>query len=153
MTLEFKKAIIPGDLDALCKMDSRIFGEYPADLFHAETWQELETYWMLCDGERIGCSAFVHHSAHDGNPLPGSLYIMTTGVLPEFQGRGFGAKQKAWQIEYARQHGFSRIVTNTRKSNLRMISLNKKFGFQQIKVVPAFYEGPREPAIVMELHL
>lgn len=153
MTIEFKKAILPDDLEALCAMDIRIFGRFPADLFTPEIWQGLETYWMLCDGERMGCAAFIHHSDHDGTLRPGSLHIMTTGVLPELQGRGFGELQKAWQIEYARQHGFSRIITNTRQSNHRMIALNKKLGFQEIMVVPDFYQEPDEPAIVMELFL
>jgi [ribosomal protein S18]-alanine N-acetyltransferase len=153
MNIEFKKAILPNDLEALCAMDVGIFGKYPADLFTPEIWQELETYWMLCDGEKIGCSSFIHHSDHDGTLRPGSLHIMTTGVLPELQGRGFGEQQKAWQIEYARQHGFLRTITNTRQSNHRMIALNEKVGFKKIMVVPDFYEEPAEPAIVMELQL
>src|SRR5271168_2066336 len=120
MTIEFKKAILPADVDGLCAMDIRIFGKYPADLFTRETWLELETYWMIRDGEKIGCTSFVHDSDYDGTPRPGSLHIMTTGVLPELQGRGFGEQQKIWQIEYARQSGFSRIVTNTRQSNHRI---------------------------------
>jgi len=153
MNIEFKKAILPADLADLCAMDKRIFGKYPGDLFTPEMWQEQEVYWMICDGKNIGCSSFLHHSDHDGTLQPGSLHIMTTGILPELQGRGFGEKQKTWQIEYARLHGFSRIITNTRQSNYRMIALNEKLGFKQILVVQDFYEEPAEPAIVMELQL
>ena len=48
------------------------------------------------DGVTVGCCGFEHHvDFQDGqeneNPtLRGSLYISTTGVLPRFQGKGFG---------------------------------------------------------------
>lgn len=153
MAIEFKKAVLPDDLEALLAMDLRIFGKYPADLFTAEVWEELETYWMISDGVRIGCSSFIHNADHDGRSKPGTLYIMTTGVVPELQGRGFGRKQKNWQITYAKERSFSRIVTNTRQGNQRMIALNRKLGFREIGMVPDYYEEPQENAIVMELQL
>ncbi len=87
-------------------------------------------------------------------PLQDSLYISTTGILPRFQGKGFGRLLKSWQIAYARHHGFTRIVTNYRASNRRMIELNREFGFRVIRRRKAiYYEDPDEPTVVMELKL
>ena len=153
MNIEFLRATLPGDIPALVAMDAQIFAAYPADLFTPDIWEDLDTYWMLADGQRIGCSAFVTNANADLHPAPGCLYIMTTGILPEFQGRGFGTQQKAWQIAFARERHFTRIVTNTRESNARMIALNQKFGFRQIQLVPAFYPEPEEASVVMALDL
>ena len=153
MSIEFEKAVLPDDIDALMAMDRRIFGNYPADLFSAETWQKLESFWMVRDGERIGCSAFLEGTDYEGKLRPGCLYIMTTGVVPELQGQGYGEKQKAWQIEHARKNGFKSIAAETRQSNHRMIALNKKAGFREVKVVPGYYQEPEEAAVVMELEL
>ena len=62
-----------------------------------------------------------------------------------------GAKQKEWQIEYARQHGFEGIVTNMGESNVRLIRLNEKFGFKTRGIAPGYYSNPEERALVMEL--
>jgi ribosomal protein S18 acetylase RimI-like enzyme len=153
MAIEFKKAVLPDDLDALLAMDLRIFGNYPADLFTPEMWMEQENYWMICDDERIGCSSFIRDADQDRAPRQGALYIVTTGVLPELQGRGYGQKQKAWQIEFARRNGFTRLISQTRQSNHRMIAVNKKAGFREVKVVQGYYQEPEEAAIVMELEL
>ena len=56
-------------------------------------------------------------------------------------------------VEFAKQQGFQVIVTNTRESNLAMIHLNLKMGFQIRGSAPHFYIEPDEAAIVMELRL
>ncbi len=151
--IEFRKVIVPDELEQLFEIDRRIFSAFPADLFSAEEWAEFESYWMIVDGMTVGCSAFLRDTDFDIEPRPGCLYIMTTGVLPEFRRRGYGAKQKQWQIEFAKQQGFQVIVTNTRASNAAMIDLNLKMGFQIRGSSPHFYFEPDETAIVMELPL
>jgi ribosomal protein S18 acetylase RimI-like enzyme len=151
--IEFKKVIVPEELELLFDIDRRIFAPFPADLFSAEEWAEFESYWMIVDGTIVGCSAFLRDTDFDIEPRPGCLHIMTTGVLPEFRRRGYGEKQKRWQIEFAKQQGFNVIVTNTRASNIAMIELNLKVGFQIRGTAPHFYFEPDEAAVVMELPL
>lgn len=153
MKIEFLKAKIPDEIEALCEFDRKAFASFPGDLFDPEDWATYESYWMIVDGEIVGCSAFVHDVDYDEKPKPKSLYIISTGVLPEFQGRGLGAKQKEWQIEYARGRGFDVIVTNMRESNIRIIRLNEKFGFKIREIAPAYYSEPEERALVMQLKL
>jgi ribosomal protein S18 acetylase RimI-like enzyme len=151
--VKFRKALIPDELDALCEFDRRTFNAYPADLYSPDAWRKLEPYWMVVDGKTVGCSAFRFHSDYDGSPRCGTISISTTGVLPEFQNRGFGRLQKEWQIEHAKLNGFSRMVTCVRESNERIIRLNKKLGFKTLRLYPEYYKDPEEAAIVMELDL
>ena len=143
MNTEFRRALIPDELRALCAFDRRVF---PSDYFPPSEWKEYESYWLILDGrKKIGCCAFEIQAD--------TLYIATSGILPAFQRLGFGRLMKAWQIAYARRNKFRRLIAHTRKSNTAMIALNKKFGFRQVKTIPHYYEAPREPAIVMEMKL
>ena len=113
---------------------------------------------MIVGKRKIGCCAFALHtdfkediSPDEGNPpRRGSLFVASTGILPEVTGMGFGTLLKSWQLAYAHHHGFTKIVANTRKSNKAMIRLNQKFGFKIIRTTPGYYEDPRESTVVME---
>jgi ribosomal protein S18 acetylase RimI-like enzyme len=153
MDIKFQKATLPGDLDDLLEFDHRTFGAYPDDLFEREDWSGCVSYWMFVNGIKVGCSAFQHNVDYDGAPRSGCLYIASTGILPEFQGRGFGKKEKQWQIEYAHRNGFAMMVTNMRQSNTRIIRLNRSLGFRYRGLDAAYYHNPDEPAVVMELSL
>ena len=151
--IEFKKAILPGELDDLLEFDRRIFGSFPDDLFDPEDWSNMKPFWMYVDAARVGCCAFQHDTDYNEQPRKGYLYIASTGILPEFQGKGLGRKQKEWQIEYARDHGFSVIVTNMRESNLKMRRLNESVGFNFRCLETDYYDDPEEAAYVMEFSL
>ena len=158
MKTEFKRALLPKDLKRLVAFDHKVFKK--ADWFTKSDWTSYESYWMIVDGVTVGCCGFEHHrdfqdsQGKENPPLHGSLYISTTGILPRFQGQGFGHLLKSWQIAYARRNGFTRIVTNHRASNRRIIELNKTFGFRIIRRRKAiYYDDPPEPMVVMELKL
>lgn len=153
INIEFRRTVIPDEIEVLCAVDRQVFGSSPGDLFSPEDWAELESYWVVVDGNTVGCIAVKRNVDYDEEPRPGSLYIESTGVLPEYQRQGFGAKMKEWQIEYAKQHGFGTIVTNARQSNVASIGLNKRFGFRTREIVPQYYSNPDESAVVMELEI
>jgi ribosomal protein S18 acetylase RimI-like enzyme len=155
---EFRQAEIPQDLRALVTFDRKVF---PSDHFAASEWRRYESWWLLVADRKIGCCAFetnvdfADDLRPDGlNPArTGSLYVASTGILPGFRNQGLGRLIKAWQVAYARHHGFNRIVANTRKSNAAMIALNRKFGFKVLRVTPRYYGNPTEATVVMELKL
>ncbi len=159
MHIEFTKASIPGEIRKLRAFDRRVFKK--ADLFTSEEWREYESFWMLLNGTRVGCCAFQRNVdfqediRKDGRnpPKMGSLYISTTGILPGFLSKGLGQLLKSWEIAYAKNQGFRRIVTNTRERNTKMISLNEKFGFKTIRKTPTYYSDPTEATVVMELRV
>jgi len=151
--------MIPREIRSLVAFDHKVFNK--PDWFAVGDWRLYEPWWMIVDERKVGCCAFELHKDFCGdvnenreNPcLNGSLYIATTGILPGFKRQGLGTLIKSWQICYARCHGFTRIVTNTRKSNRAMIALNRKFGFQIIRTIPRYYHEPSEPTVVMEIRL
>jgi GNAT superfamily N-acetyltransferase len=155
--ISFRNARLPHDREALVEFDRAVFG---TDAFYPEQWDEYEAYWMTVDGVRVGCCAFKRHTGFSHNPdgtdppRRGSLYIVSTGILPQYQRKGFGRRFKRWQISWARRYGFTRIVTNSRLSNLAMIRLNQKVGFKIIGTTAGnYYDRPVEKAVAMELKL
>lgn len=159
MNTQFRQAILPNEIRSLMAFDRRVFPQ--SDRFDAAYWKICEPYWMVVDGIKVGCCAFERHVDFqddlngDGvNPrLRGSLYISTTGILPKFQGKGFGRLLKSWEVSFARYHSFHRIVTNTRRRNTKMIELNRRFGFRVIRTTPRYYSDPADSTVVMELML
>ena len=150
--IEFKRVVIPDEIEALCDFDRKVFVRYPQDVFSPQWWEKCESYWMIADGKVVGCTAFLLNADYDARPRPGCLCIDSTGVLPEFQGRGFGRQQKEWQIRYARNEGFTEIVTVMRKGNTRIVRLNESLGFTLRRIDDHYYPDG-EPGIVMELRL
>lgn len=159
MHIEFRKAIQPAETRSLVTFDRKVFRA--SDRFYPSDWQSYEAWWMLLGRRRIGCCALEPHidlqedirDDFANPPLAGSLYIGSTGILPAFQGQGFGTLMKAWQVAYARHHGYRRIVTNTRQQNRAMLALNRKFGFREIRCTPNYYQDPDDATVVMELRL
>ena len=158
MKTEFRKAVLPDELRSLSAFDRKVFS---SDYFRPADWKDFQSYWLLIGGRKVGCCAFEEHvdfgddiREDRANPhCPGSLYIASTGILPAFQKRGFGQLLKSWQIAYARYNGFTRVVTNTRKSNTAMIALNRKFHFRIVRTSARYYSDPVEATVVMELLL
>ena len=154
---EFVRAVVPHEIRSLVRFDHKVFPE--ADWFEPDDWREYKSFWMLLNGRRVGCCAFGEHEdflddiGPDNIPHKGTLYIASTGILPEFQGFGLGRLMKAWQVSYARYQSFGRIVTNCRKSNVAMLGLNKGFGFRVTRTTPHYYRDPDEPTVVMEMTL
>ena len=153
MDVQFRRALVPREIRSLVVFDHKAFHNYPADWFDRDAWMSLETWWMLAGQRKIGCCAFERHGAKKDRRSRGSLYVASTGILPAFQGKGFGSLMKRWQISYALRLGFTRIATHTRRSNRAMIGLNRKFGFKILHTIRNYYESPSEAAVVMELRL
>jgi ribosomal protein S18 acetylase RimI-like enzyme len=155
--LEFRRTVLPEDGAELWMMDVEIFGP---DAFTPEDWLNLESYWVVADGRMAGSVAFIQNvdfgedlgEGEQNVAERGTLYIQSTGLLREFRGRGLGKRVKEWQIEYAKNNGFSRVVTNCRESNAAMIKINERFGFRVVRKTDDYY-GDGEATVVMELEL
>lgn len=154
MRTEIIKANPKTESAALAAFDKRIFSA--EDCFPKEEWKTFECYWLIVDGAKVGSVAMKLHCDVEEPPeysksYQGCLYICSTGILPEFQGKKLGELLKVWEIAYAIEHGFERIVTNCRETNYRIINLNEKFGFKVVRRIPDYYSDPKEHALVFEL--
>jgi hypothetical protein len=98
MYTDVRRAVVSDEIRRLILFDHKAFYEYPGDWFHQTTWQTYESWWLIVGKRQIGCSAFKLHvdfkeDIHRDKENPhrrGSLYVATTGVLPQFRGKVFG---------------------------------------------------------------
>lgn len=147
----------PDELDIMCKLDLAIFGE--EDAFDTpDLWEGLETFLILYDDISVVGSAALRHNtsvavSYEADYLDklGSLYVVSIGVLHGWQGRGIGTIAMTWLINYGRERGFERIVSNARNSNQQSIDLHIKCNFQVTRTIPNWYGN--ESTAVMELKL
>lgn len=141
-----KITIIPArshkDARALSAFDRRTFPNKedhatPSYFLH----QQMRSFWLLLGRKRVGACTVIRHATWTKDPCElaqhkeGSLYIVSTAILPEWRGIGMATILKAWQIAYAHTEGFRTIITNARASNRHSIALNKKFAFREIQRV------------------
>lgn len=147
------------ELDQLQKLDRELFPtEEP---FDSEFWVDSKTrvYWVLWQGNPIGMTVLATDSTvadsynDDLRSEPGTLYIISTGLIDQYRRRGMGYAIKEWQIAEAGRLGQQRIVTNCRMSNLPIQKLNAKVGFRSTRVIPSFFTNPTEDSLVMELEV
>ena len=156
MKTEFRKAALPLEIRGLLAFDRTIFPV--ADRFDSAYWKACESWWLMVGKAKAGCCAFqkdvdFHDDFGNAPRRKGSLYIASTGIHPRFQNRGFGLLFKAWQIAYARYHGYNRVITHCRKRNARIVALNRRFGFRIVRTIPRYYLEPTDSAVLMELLL
>jgi GNAT superfamily N-acetyltransferase len=59
----------------------------------------------------------------------GKAFNQTTGVLPEYRGRGIASGLKAHSIEWARSIGANTIRTYNHSTNEAMLAINRKLGY------------------------
>ena len=96
--------------------DHKAFREYPADWFDRDEWKAYDPWWMIVNNKKIGCCAFEPNVDFqedirgDGkNPrLRGSLYIVTTRILPSFQSLGSGGLLKSVPPQLETEGAFCR---------------------------------------------
>ena len=151
-------SVKPEELALLCELDVTIFG---SDAFDSpEDWEDdLRTYFILADSRIVGSLALRHdtevggHYTTDYLVRPGSLYIVSIGIVPRFQKCGIGTRVMQWIVDYGHQQKFHRIVSNARSSNYPSTKLHTKCGFKVTRLIPEWYEDPTEDAAVLELEL
>jgi ribosomal protein S18 acetylase RimI-like enzyme len=65
---------------------------------------------------------------------PTVLYILFTGTLAQYRGRGLAEELKRRSIEFARERGYRYLETDNDSQNERIWSINRRLGFQQFRV-------------------
>lgn len=151
------RRVRPDEMGLLCELDVKIFDNDGFDT--PDLWEGLEIYFIIINQRVVGSLAFRLHSdvseSYEGEYpyLHNSLYLVSIGILPEKQKRGIGSIAMTWIANHARKHGFSRIVSNARKSNLPSLRLHQKLGFEITCTFPGYYKDPDEDATVFELKL
>ena len=73
---------------------------------------------------------------------PGTFYLDTVAVIPEYRGQGVGTKLLSLARSHARKLGLRELSLNTFEQNTRATALYERFGFRAVM---------RRPAVVHEL--
>jgi ribosomal protein S18 acetylase RimI-like enzyme len=69
--------------------------------------------------------------------VPGSFYLSTISVFPEYRGQGCGVKLLSFVRSHARKCGFGEISLISFEQNTRAVALYERFGFRVIRRRPA----------------
>ena len=142
------------DVQAMHRMETTLF---PADAWHIDMFLEelihpTRTYYMLelpvenPEGDEgswrtIGyCGTMVVADTAD---------VQTIGVLPEYEGNGFGRAMLEQMHERAREQGAERILLEVRADNPRAQRLYERNGYRAIHVRRGYYDDGTD-AIIME---
>ena len=97
------------------------------------------------DGQVRGFAVF--HCAYEESEL------YNLAVSPRFRGRGAGRELLEAVLTETRRRGAEKIFLEVRESNAAARGLYQSAGFGVIGVRKAYYERPKEDAIIMELEL
>ena len=142
------------DVQAMHRMETALF---PADAWHIDMFLEelihpTRTYYMLelpvenpesdeGSWRTIGyCGTMVVADTAD---------VQTIGVLPEYEGHGFGRAMLEQMHERAREQGAERILLEVRADNPRAQRLYERNGYRAIHVRRGYYDDGTD-AIIME---
>ncbi|WP_424115830.1 ribosomal protein S18-alanine N-acetyltransferase [Rothia mucilaginosa] len=142
------------DVQAMHRMETALF---PADAWHIDMFLEelihpTRTYYMLelpvenpesdeGSWRTIGyCGTMVVADTAD---------VQTIGVLPEYEGNGFGRAMLEQMHERAREQGAERILLEVRADNPRAQRLYERNGYRAIHVRRGYYDDGTD-AIIME---
>jgi len=102
-------------------------------------------YWIYVakDDKIVGFKIFYEDE-------DGQLYDWLDGVKHSYRRKGIASKLMDMEIDFAKQEGYSKIKLKTHEGHPEMISLCKKFGFDEVRREPHHWNDSRE-AIFFEL--
>jgi ribosomal-protein-alanine N-acetyltransferase len=119
---------------------------------------KAETFLKLL--ERPGAELWVLEHPEDGVVGYAVLWcildqgeLANIAVTSEHRGRGLGAFLLGRVMEVARDRGVASLYLEVRVGNADAIRLYRSFSFEELGVRRAYYEAPREDALVMVVRL
>jgi ribosomal-protein-alanine N-acetyltransferase len=79
--------------------------------------------------------------------------LANVAVTPRLRGRGLGTRLLDRVLEVARARGVEMVFLEVRPSNERAVDLYRRFGFTDVGRRKAYYEHPKEDALIMSARL
>lgn len=119
---------------------------------------KAETFLKLL--ERPGAELWVLEHPEDGVVGYAVLWcildqgeLANIAVTPDHRGQGLGAYLLRRVMEVARSRGVESLYLEVRVGNAGAIRLYRRFDFKEMGVRKAYYDAPREDALVMVARL
>jgi ribosomal protein S18 acetylase RimI-like enzyme len=128
------------DLDQLCALEGAVF---PSDRLSRRQFRyhmrnpRAFLRVLAAGGHVLGYALMLYRHAPGGGKTAARLYSIA--VSPAAQGQGAGGKLLAAAIRDARAQGADKISLEVRKKSLRVVGLYEHFGFETLRVLPAYY--------------
>lgn len=79
--------------------------------------------------------------------------LANVAVTPRLRGRGLGTYLLARVLDVARERGIQTMFLEVRASNEPALDLYRRFGFSDVGRRKAYYDHPREDALIMAAKL
>lgn len=142
------------DVQAMHRMETTLFpaDAWNIDMFLEELTHPTRTYYMLelpvedPESDEGGWRAIGYCGTM---VVADTADVQTIGVLPEYEGHGFGRAMLEQMHERAREQGAERILLEVRAGNPRAQHLYERNGYRAIHVRRRYYEDGTD-AIIME---
>ncbi|MDO4606218.1 MAG: ribosomal protein S18-alanine N-acetyltransferase [Bowdeniella nasicola] len=135
--------------------DLPILMTYEGELFGSDRWSEAlyrsdivrrdRQWWAIetPDGRFAGWAGVMVGPQAD---------LLTIGIVPAYQGRGWGRALLQWCLENAREAGSREIFLEVRVTNKEALNLYQSIGFAEIGIRRRYYRDGIDAA-VMQLRL
>lgn len=139
----FKEANI-SQVDALVEIEKRCFSEpWNRDMIISEINNEITKFICIFkDDILIGfISIWI---------IIDEMHINNIAVDVDWQGNGYAGEMMYKAVEIAEKNEIVSITLEVRESNIKGISLYKKFGFEIIGKRKNYYKSPVENALLMK---
>ncbi|MCS7060931.1 MAG: GNAT family N-acetyltransferase [Anaerolineae bacterium] len=134
------------DLPAIRRLERVCF---PNDAYDALTLLSLALTPGVLRLKAVANEKLVGFAAGERQPRASVGWIVTIGVLPEFQGRGIG---RALLLEIERQMNARCVRLTVRRSNTRAIALYTRCGYRWVTTSRHYYHDG-EDGLIMEKEL
>lgn len=135
------------DTESLAQLDEICFAvPWSEQAFSDEAENELATYLVACDGDRVIGYIGYWKVIDEG-------HITNIAVLPEYRRQGIASKLLEGIIKAAKDNGLCLLTLEVRKSNMPARCLYEGFGFEPLGERKDYYKKPTENAVIMTLML
>ena len=136
-------------LDDLADLESMAFSTpWSYDALAEELQNPLAVFYVAEDVEAESAVGYLgmHHILDEG-------FITNIVVHPAYRHRGIARSLIAEAVAYAEREDITRLTLEVRASNAAAIDLYESSGFEKDGVRRAFYDSPKEDALIYSLYL
>jgi ribosomal-protein-alanine N-acetyltransferase len=134
----------PGDLDEVLAIEYAVCSFPWGRSNFVDSMASGYSCWV-CRADTLLVGYFVLMLAVD------DAHLLTIGVAPSQQRKGFGARLLRQAMGVGRAGGATTLLLEVRPSNVKALAMYRHFGFGQIGVRRGYYpaDGGREDALVL----
>lgn len=142
------------DVQVMHRLETILFpdGAWHIDFFLEELTHPTRTYYMLelpAEGSEDNEGSWRAIGYCGTMVVADTADVQTIGVLPEYEGHGYGRAMLEQMHERTREQGAERILLEVRVDNPRAQRLYERNGYRAIHVRRGYYEDGTD-AIIME---